>query len=106
MTPDQIVQLLNLAAGIGLPVLVGWVTTRLTDSWIKAVLLATLALASGIVGQLIANGGIDGFDWFTALINGGGAWLVAVATYFGVWKPTGVSESLQSRTVTGRHVID
>ena len=95
MTHDQIIQILNLLVAVIFPVAVGLVTTKATHSGVKAALLATISFASGLASQLIANG-IEGFDWFTAVITGLGAWVVAIATHYGFWKPAGVSEAVQA----------
>lgn len=95
MSNDQIIQILNLLVAVIFPVLVGLVTTKTTNSGLKAALLATISLGSGLASQLIANG-IDGFDWFTALVTGLGAWVVAIATHYGFWKPTGASDAVQA----------
>lgn len=90
------IQILSLILGVVLPILVGLVTTRATDAGAKAVLLALLAAASGFGTELLdalANSGA--FDWGSAGLSWLGTFLVAVATHFGLWKPTGVSGFVQ-----------
>lgn len=97
MNAFQLAQVLTLLISIVFPVLVGLVTTIRTSSTVKALLLATIALASGLISQwLVALNGNYDFDLFSALITGLGAWVVAVATHFGLWKPTGVSAAVQA----------
>lgn len=90
-------QLLNLLLAVVFPVLVGLVTTKVTRSWVKAVLLATISLLSGLVTSLLAAvlGGVP-FDVVAALLTGLSAWIIAIATHLGFWKPAGVTEKVQS----------
>lgn len=102
MTPEFVLaldvpQLLNLLIAVIFPVLVGLVTTKVTRSWVKAVLLATIALLSGLVTALLAAvlAGVP-FDIIGALLTGLAAWIIAIATHLGFWKPSGVTEKVQS----------
>jgi hypothetical protein len=90
-------QLLNLLLAVIFPVLVGLVTTRVTSSTLKAVLLATISLASGLVSALLTAvmAGAP-FDLIAALLTGLAAWIIALATHLGFWKPTGVTEKVQA----------
>ncbi len=90
-------QLLNLLVAVVFPVLVGLVTTRVTSSTWKAVLLASISLASGFVSALLEAvlAGVP-FDVFAALLTGLAAWIIAIATHFGFWRPSGVTAAVQS----------
>lgn len=100
MTSEQLVSLLNLLVAIVFPLFVGIVTKASTDSGVKAVLLAVIALASGLVTQWLAalTGHVE-FDWYNAVLNGLGAFVIAVASHFGVWRPTGASAAAQRSLV-------
>jgi len=95
-TPD-IPLLLWLAVAVVLPILVGLVTTRETSPARKAVFLAALALIAGLLTQLLAaiNAGVT-YDLFAGLVQGLATFLIAVAVYYGLWKPTGVGKAAQS----------
>lgn len=95
-------QLLNLLLAVAFPIAVGLVSTRVTSSAAKAILLATISLVSGIVSSLLAAvlAGVP-FDIVGALLTGLAAWLIAIATHFGFWRPTGVSAALVD---AGRHL--
>lgn len=96
-------QLLNLLIAVVFPVLVGIVTTsRVRSAW-KAVLLATISLASGLASALLAAilEGIP-FDIVAALLTGLAAWIIALATYAGFWKPSGVAAAAQRVGVRSR----
>lgn len=73
------------------PVLVGLVTTKVTASGWRAVLLATLAAAIGVGAGFRDNPPGTVWDWRAAVLAAVTAWVIAVATHYGLWKPTGVS---------------
>lgn len=93
------IQLGGLLVGVVLPLLVGLVTTRATDPAVKAVLLALLSAATGLVSEWIATP--HGFDWRVAGLTALGAFLTAVGSHFGLLKPVGVSQYVQANV--GRH---
>ncbi len=93
----------QLLVAFVLPVLVGLVTTRATSAGLKAWLLAALSLVSSLLvelGRTIAAGGV--FDVGVALLLALPAFVVSVASHYGLWKPTGVSLAAQD-VGTGRH---
>lgn len=89
-------QLLNLLIAVIFPVLVGVVTTSNVRSTWKAILLATISLVSGLASALL-TAILDGvpFDVVAAFLTGLAAWIIALATYAGFWKPTGVAAAAQ-----------
>lgn len=89
------VQAVSLLVGVVLPVLVGVVTTRATHAGVKAVLLALLSAAAAVGTDMLATP--DGFDWQASATNAVAMFVVAVATHFGLYKPTGVSQIVQAR---------
>lgn len=91
-----LIPVLQLVLGVVLPVLVGLVTTRATRSGTKAVLLAALSVLTSLVTELI--GALQAgtvYNLGLALILGLGIFIVAVATHYGLLKPTGVSKAAQ-----------
>ena len=90
----DVVQILTLLSGPVLPVLVGLVTTRVTSSGVKGVLLAVLAAATALVGEALAAAQ-DGvaYDLGQGLVMALGVWVVSVSTHYGLWKPTGVADT-------------
>lgn len=101
MTPilfqPDLLGILTFAVAVLLPVIVGLITTRVTSPGLKAVLLAVASLITSIATSWISaiqNGAP--FDLYQALLTFGGVFLVAVASHFGFWKPTGVAEKAQS----------
>lgn len=98
LDPLAVVQ---LCVAVVLPVLVGLVTTRVTSSGAKAVLLAALSLLSSLLLEL-ARALTDGvtYDLGVALLTALPAFVISVATHYGLWKPTGISDRVQA---VGRH---
>lgn len=95
-------QLLNLFIAVVFPLLVGVVTKKVTSGRIKSILLASISLASGLVSQALAAilAGVP-FDVVGAFLTGVAAWLIAIATYEGFWKPTGVAAAVQLNVGVG-----
>ena len=93
LDPLAVVQLL---IAFILPVLVGLVTTKVTSPAVKAWLLAGLSLITSLLvelGRSIASG--TTYDLGVALLAALPAFVVSVATYHGLWKPTGVTATVQ-----------
>lgn len=93
LDPALVVQ---LVLSVVMPIAVGLVTTRVTKGAIKAWLLAGLTLATSLLTQLgeaIATG--SAFDLGLALLATVPAFAISVATYYGLWKPTGVGGAAQ-----------
>lgn len=86
------IQLLTLAVGTVLPVLVGLVTTRVTHPGAKAVTLAFLSAVTALGTEaLTAAQEAATYDIGRGLTMALGVWVVAVATHYGLWKPTGAA---------------
>ena len=93
LDPLAVVQLL---IAFVLPVLVGLVTTRVTSGAIKAWLLAGLSLVTSLLvelGRSIASG--TTYDLGVALLAALPAFVVSVASYYGLLKPTGITAAVQ-----------
>lgn len=91
-----LIPVLQLVLGVVLPVLVGLVTTRATSAGRKAVLLAALSVVTSLLTELI--GALQAgtvYNLGLALVLGLGTFIVAVATHYGLLKPTGVSVAAQ-----------
>ena len=98
LDPLAVVQ---LVIAFVLPVLVGLVTTRVTDSGVKAWLLAGLSLATSLLVELtrsLTDGTV--YDLGVALVAALPAFVVSVAAHYGLWKATGVSRVAQDHVVT------
>lgn len=88
--------IIQLVLSVIMPIAVGLVTTRVTSGAVKAWLLATFTLVASILtqwGAAIAIGGV--FDIGLALLAVIPAFAISVATYYGLWKPTGIAGAAQ-----------
>lgn len=92
-----LLQGLTLLVSVILPIVVGLVTTKVTSSNAKALLLLVLALVTSVVSNWIAavQSG-TAFDLWNALFTFGSVFLIGVATHYGLWKPTGTAAAAQS----------
>lgn len=87
---------IQLVLSVFLPIVVGLVTTRVTSGAIKAWLLAALSLITAILTQVadaIVAGGV--LDLGLVLLTTIPTFAISVATYYGLWKPTGIAASAQ-----------
>jgi len=91
------VQVLTFVVAIVLPLFVGLVTKLTTNPAARAILLALLSAIAGFLAELLnALQSHTSYDVGTALLTWIGIFVVAVASHFGVWKPTGVSAKAQA----------
>lgn len=93
LDPAAVVQ---LVVAFLLPVVVGLVTTRVTSAGRKAWLLAGLTLVTSMLVELgrALDAGTT-YDVGVALMAALPAFVVSVATHYGLWKPTGVAHAAQ-----------
>lgn len=94
----SVADVLGPILGVLLPLLVAIVTKASTDSGVKAILLAALAVVGNLltgVQDAIVNHGT--YDLGKALVLGISTFVIAVATHYGLWRSTGVSEHLQAK---------
>lgn len=90
-------QVLQFIIAIFLPLLVGLVTTRVTASGAKAVLLLALSAISAVLtGWAAAAQEGSVFDMGTALLSALGTFVVGVAMHYGLWRPVGASAAVQA----------
>ena len=82
-------QWLNIVVSLILPLIVGLLTKQSWNRNLKAVLLLAVAAISAGLTDLITAGSLEG--WKLLLEQTAINWLVAVATHFHLWRPTGVA---------------
>lgn len=93
LDPLAVVQ---LVLTVIMPIAVGLVTTRTTSGSLKAWLLAAFTLVTSLLLQLAdALSSASSFDLGVALLSAIPAFAISVATYYGLWKPTGVGKAAQ-----------
>lgn len=90
-------QIITFVVAVILPLLVGLVTKKVTDPGVKATLLAGLAAVTGLGAELVSaltQGEV--YDLGSGLITAVTAFVIAVAIHYGIYKPTGATEKVQS----------
>lgn len=98
LDPLAVVQLILTVI---MPIAVGLVTTRTTSGAVKAWLLAAFTLVTSLLLQLAdALSSASAFDLGVALLSAIPAFAISVATYYGLWKPTGVGKAAQNIDTT------
>lgn len=86
---------ISIVLGTVMPILVGVVTKQIANRGLKASLLAFFSGASGVLAGAQTAGGVVSRE---TLLYAAVAWVVAVASYYGWYKPTGVSDKVQEKT--------
>ena len=84
----------EILVSVLLPVVVALVTKEVAAPGVKAVALAVLAAAAAVAQGWIDNGVLTEVVLQDAVRN----FVVAVATYYGLWKPVGVTSTIQHKT--------
>lgn len=94
--------LVILAISALAPIVVGLITKSSTPSGIKAAALAGIAIAIGVGNGFLNTPAGTVWEWKTAVIGAGVAWVLAVATHYGLYKPTGVTAKIQATAIADR----
>ena len=90
------IQALSIATGVFIPLLVGVVTKLQAPSSVKAIANAGLSALGGALATVITNSGH--LVWREFLIAVGLTWVVSVATHYGLWRPTGATDAVGTKT--------
>jgi hypothetical protein len=96
---------LGLIITFVLPLLVGVVTTHVTNSSVQAVILLFLSAANGFLVEYAAPHP-DGYSLGSAVVFALVGFVMAVASHFGLWKPTGVARTLQTKVGVTKRSVD
>lgn len=91
------VQTISLLLGTLYPILVGLITKVSTSAKTKSLLLAGLSIVSGFVSEWVADP--NAFQWQQALVTAVLTFVTAVASYYGLIKPTGTAAKAQRTLV-------
>lgn len=89
-------QLLAMFSGLVVPLLVGLLTKSHASAGVKSALNAGLTAIAGALTTALAAGG--SVNWQVYVFNIGLAWVISIATYYGLYKPTGTAAAVQSST--------
>lgn len=96
---------LGLVITFVLPLLVGVVTTHITNAAVQAVLLLLFTAVNGFLVEYTGPHP-DGYSVTSAIV----LWLVSFATsvaaHFGLWKPTGIARAVQEKVGVTRRSVD
>lgn len=87
---------ISILLGVVIPIVVGIVTKIDAAPGLKAVLNALLSAITGALNLVLTNEGA--LVWREFVTSIALAWLVSVATYYGLWKPTGVAGTVATAT--------
>lgn len=89
----------SLLVGTVVPLLVGLLSKSRASSGLKAILNAVLSVLAGAT-VAAATGPVE---IKTLVVGAISAWVTSVSTYYGLWKPSGVSTAV-SNTAPGTGV--
>lgn len=84
-----------IISGILIPLVVGVISKTQASAGLKAILNAGLSALAGFLVVLVPD---KPFSLKEAVVSIGTVWAIGVATYFGLWKPAGVTEAIQEKT--------
>ena len=88
--------LLSMLLTVVLPLAVAVITTRVTSSRVKTILLLIVVAVKTLVEALISSGSdYINFGWVSFLMNIIINLAIAVTIHLGVWKPTGAAAKIQ-----------
>lgn len=93
------VQVASLLIGVFIPILVGLVTKRTTNRSVKSILLLALSAVSGFLTEFVNSAN---FVWQQALLTSVITFVIGVATYYGLWTPTGVTDKAQGALISDK----
>lgn len=96
---------LGLVITFVLPLLVGVVTTHVTNGNVQAVILLALSAVNGFLVEFAAPHP-DGYSVGSAVVFALVGFAMAVASHFGLWKPTGIAMKVQQHVGVTRKTVD
>jgi small basic protein len=79
-----------LLTGVIIPLIVALLTKINASPTVKAIVNLGLSALSG----LLVTVNQTNFQWKSFAVNFAFTWVVSIATYYGLWKPTGTSETV------------
>ena len=88
--------LITLIGGVLVPLLVGLLTKVSASPAVKAVVNAALSAVNGAVAVAAPAG--EGFVWRAFVVAWVTTFVTSAATYYGIYKPTGVAPAVANTT--------
>lgn len=86
---------LTIVAGVVIPLATAVVTKQLASSRLKSLVTVTLAAVAGLVQTAIDGGGVVSRETVTNALM---AWVLAISSYYGLWKPTQTAGTVGAAT--------
>lgn len=90
---DSQTQVIAMVSGVVIPILVGVVTKLSAGAQLKAIVNAFLSAVAGAISTVLGD-----WSWSAFGIAALSTWAVSVSSYYGLWKPTGASGTVQAAT--------
>lgn len=87
-------QLITIASGVLVPIAVGLLAKLRAPGGLKAMMNAALSAIGSVLAQVIPAS----FSWKPFFISWASVWVVSIATYYGLYKPTGIAPAVQNST--------
>lgn len=87
-------QLISVLTGVIIPLLVGVLTKMNAASAVKSICNAGLSA----LGSVLATMQLDAWSWKWFVISWMSTFTVSIASYYGLWKPTGAAPAVQNAT--------
>lgn len=88
-------QTISLLVGLVIPLLVGLLSKINASSGLKAVMNAFFSALAGALATVTTVDSASLREFVIAILS---TWVVSVATYYGIWKPTGVAGTVAVST--------
>ncbi len=91
---DLDTQLIAAVGGVFIPILVGILAKLNAGASIKSILNAALSAITAAIGEAVPGD----FDWKPFIVTWALTFAISIATYYGLWKPTGVAPAVKETT--------
>lgn len=87
---------ISMLISVGIPLLVGVITKLHASQALKGALNALLSAATAALTDYLAHP--KHVAWYILVLNIGINFAISEASYYGIWKPTGIANGLQNAT--------
>ena len=88
----------SFVIGTLIPLLTDLVTKDVAPAWLKTIVNLLLAAVSGGLSGALSAGTLNVAHWQQVLIGIAVAWVASIVSFYGILKPTGLSDKLQKAT--------
>jgi hypothetical protein len=87
-----------LAGTAVVPALTAVLTQLTAPAWLKAIANLLLSAVAGVLSSALSGGILDVAHWEQILLAIAVAWVTSVASYYGLYRPTGASDRIARAT--------